>query len=325
MPALSRADLSDSLIKRLTWDDLDLSYVRRLIEMARDEDLSGLGLRTKPLQTGDRSTGSIAGAPRQSSADLVAREDLIAAGLPLLSLVVAVYGGNATVQLRAKDGRPVAAGTVLATLTGDPRTLLAAERVMLNFIQRLSGVATQTHRYVQALGKSRTRLLDTRKTTPGYRALEKYAVACGGGWNHRLGLFDRVMLKDNHLALLGFPRFDAAVGKLAAGNSGPLASAVALARKNVPELPVEVEVDRLEQIPAVLAAGADVILLDNFTPAQLRKAIALIGGRAFTEASGGITLKTLPKLADLGLDFASTGALVHQSVWVDIGLDWQAS
>jgi len=309
MPALTSAALSDSLIKRLAWDDLDLAYMRRLVEIARDEDLAGLGLRDRPRVSGDRSTASITSAPRQSSADLVAREPLVVCGLPLLPLILKAYGGKATAQLRTKDGASLAGGGVIATFTGDPRVLLAAERIMLNFLQRLSGIATQTHRYAEVLGRSRTRLLDTRKTTPGYRMLEKYAVACGGGWNHRLGLFDRVMLKDNHLALLG-------------SNDG-LAAAVASAKKSAPDLPVEVEVDRLQQIPPVLAAGADIILLDNFRPAQLRKAVTLIGGRAFTEASGGITLKTLPKLADLGLDFASTGALVHQSVWVDIGLDWR--
>ena len=221
-------------------------------------------------------------------------------------------------QPRKRDGARVEAGEVLATLHGNPRTLLGAERIVLNFIQRLSGVATETRRYVEALGEGRTRLLDTRKTTPGYRMLEKYAVACGGGWNHRLGLFDRVMLKDNHLALLGF-----------AGERGEeetrLEEAVQRARKAAPDLPVEVEVDRVDQIPPVLAAGADVILLDNFPPARLRRAIELIRGRAFTEASGGITLKALPRLAGLGLDFISTGALVHQSVWVDIGLDWRTA
>jgi len=309
MPALSRARFSNSLIKRLTWDELDLAYLRRLVEIARDEDLAALGLRKQPRVTGDRSTASITTAPRQSSANLVAREPMIACGLPLLPLILKAYSGKASVQLHVRDGTSLAHGEIIATLKGDPRVLLAAERIVLNFLQRLSGIATQTRRYADALGKSRTRLLDTRKTTPGYRMLEKYAVACGGGWNHRLGLFDRVMLKDNHLALLG-------------SNDG-IAGAVARAKKSTPDLPVEVEVDRLAQIPPVLAAGADIILLDNFTTVQLRKAVALIGGQAFTEASGGITLKTLPKLANLGLDFASTGALVHQSIWVDIGLDWR--
>jgi nicotinate-nucleotide pyrophosphorylase (carboxylating) len=326
MRTVSRAELTDSLIKRLSWDDLDLGYLRRLVEIARDEDLAGLGLRNRPARTGDHSTASLGTARRQGSANLVAREPLTVCGLPLLSLILSVYGGGASVQLRAKDGHALPAGGVLATVSGDARTLLAAERVLLNFLQRLSGVATQTRRYADALGKSRTRLLDTRKTTPGYRMLEKYAVACGGGWNHRLGLFDRVMLKDNHLALLGFDD-TRAPGRLppkrGAAHASGLASAVALARRAAPDLPVEVEVDRLEQIPPVLDAGADVILLDNFAPPQLRKAVALIDGRAFTEASGGITLKALPRLAGLGLDFASTGALVHQSSWVDVGLDWQ--
>ena len=302
------SDIAESLIKQLAWNELDPAYLRRLVEIARDEDLGGLGLLRRPRVIGDRSTASIAAAPRAAAANLVARESLIACGLPLLPIILTAYGSGVTVQLRAKDGARIRPGGTLATLTGDPRVMLAAERVILNFLQRLSGIATQTRRYADALGNSRTRLLDTRKTTPAYRMLEKYAVARGGGWNHRLGLFDRVMLKDNHLALLG--------------SADNLADAVARAKRNTPALPVEVEVDRLDQIPAVLDAGADVILLDNFPPAALRRAVALIAGRAFTEASGGITLRTLPKLAALGLDFISTGALVHQSVWSDIGLDW---
>jgi len=311
------AAFADTLLQRLTWEDLDRSYLRRLVEIARDEDLAGLGLRSRPKITGDRSTASLGSAARAGRADLVARQDMVACGLGLLPLILTAYGGRASVQLRARDGSTLRAGTVVATLSGDPRTLLAAERVLLNFLQRLSGVATQTKRYVDALGPGRTRLLDTRKTTPGYRTLEKYAVACGGGWNHRLGLFDRVMLKDNHLALIGFDGGDG-------GGVSRLAAAVAAAKKTSPDLPVEVEVDELAQIPAVIAAGADVILLDNFTRARLRRALALIKGRAFTEASGGITLRSLPGLAGLGLDFVSTGALVHQSVWVDLGLDWQS-
>src|SRR5882724_3747530 len=139
MSALSRAELSESLIRRLSWDELDLSYLRRLVEIARDEDLSGLGLLARPAQTGDRSTACITTVPRQSSADLVAREPMVVCGLPLLALILTAYGGNATVQLHARDGRKLEAGAVLATLTGDPRVLLAAERIMLNFLQRLSG------------------------------------------------------------------------------------------------------------------------------------------------------------------------------------------
>ncbi|OHE86501.1 MAG: nicotinate-nucleotide diphosphorylase (carboxylating), partial [Verrucomicrobia bacterium RIFCSPLOWO2_12_FULL_64_8] len=284
--------------------------------------------------TGDLSTASLPAAPRQATAAVVAREPLVVCGLELAPMVLAAFGGRATAQPRARDGASVPAGGLLAVLQGDARTLLAAERTLLNFLQRLSGIATHTRRYVDALGPGRTRLLDTRKTTPGHRMLEKYAVACGGGWNHRLGLFDRVMLKDNHLAVLGVGPGSPEVRRSASGIPGarasrtrkpvaPLAAAVAAARRRAPDLPVEVEVDRLGQIPAALAAGADVILLDNFTPSRLNRAVALIGGQAFTEASGGITRRTLPRLARIGLDFISTGALVHHSVWSDIGLDWR--
>lgn len=300
----------ERLLLRLTWEDLDRAHLRRLVELARDEDLAGLGLSAKPARTGDRSTAALATTPRLGRAHLVARTPLVVCGLPLLPLILSAYGSRATVQPGLRDGARAAPGDILATLEGDPRILLAAERVALNFLQRLSGVATTTAAHVAALGPGRTRLLDTRKTTPAYRMLEKYAVACGGAWNHRLGLFDRVMLKDNHLALLGSP--------------DDLAAAVARAKKSSPDLPVEVEIDRLDQLPPVLSAGADIILLDNLPPAKIKKAVALVAGRAFTEASGGITLKTLPRLAGLGLDFVSTGALVHQSVWADIGLDWQA-
>jgi nicotinate-nucleotide pyrophosphorylase (carboxylating) len=345
----SRCVRANPLFHRLVWADLDPAYLRRLILQARDEDLVGLGLRVRPQRRGDCSTAalSLPKKTRPARAELVARQPLVACGLPLVPLILAAYGGGARMRPVAREGLPVRAGAVLAMLSGDPRTLLAAERVVLNFIQRLSGIATHTARHVAALGPGRTRLLDTRKTTPGHRMLEKYAVACGGGWNHRLGLFDRVMLKDNHLAMLGFApdggeAVSSAPPSTADGRMGrplsrigsstlktrdserSLAVAVAAARRAAPSLAVEVEVDTLAQIPAVLAAGADVILLDNFSPAQIRRAVARIAGRACTEASGGITLKTISRYAELGLDFVSTGALVHHSVWADIGLDWQS-
>ena len=298
-----------NLLRRLAWADLDPAYLRQLVAMARDEDLAGHGLRRKPRRTGDWSTATLPATGRLARADLVARTPITVCGLPLVPLILAAYGEGGTVRFRARDGRVLPAGGVLATLTGDPRTLLAAERVILNFLQRLSGIATHTRRLVDLLAPGQTRLLDTRKTTPGFRMLEKYAVACGGGWNHRLGLFDRVMLKDNHLAQLG------------AG--GGLADAVTRAKRAAPDLPVEVEVDTLAQIPPVLAAGADVILLDNFTPARIKRAVALIAGRASTEASGGITERNLARYGGLGLDLISTGAPVHHSVWADIGLDWR--
>lgn len=324
MPSASRHPFAEKLIQRLQWDDLDAAYLCRLVEIARDEDLAGLGLRRRPLRTGDLSAASVAGAFCQSAAVLVAREPLIACGLGLVPLILAAYGGQVAAQFSVRDGETVSPGGVLVTLHGDPRVLLGAERILLNFLQRLSGIATNTRRHVVALGSGRTRLLDTRKTTPGFRFLDKYAVACGGGWNHRLGLFDRVMLKDNHLALLGFPDCGRDTNAPFADSSGRLAAAVIAARRTAPGLPVEVEVDHPDQIPSALSAGADVVLLDNFTVPQLRRAVARIGGRVFTEASGRITLRNLPHLRGLGLDFVSTGALVHHSVWADIGMDWRS-
>lgn len=199
----------------------------------------------------------------------------------------------------------------LGIIAGPPRTILEAERVLLNFLQRLSGVASLTRACVDALGSSRTRLLDTRKTTPGFRVLEKYAVACGGGFNHRIGLFDRVMLKDNHLAAAG------------ATGGRALSDLVGKYRSEWPEMVIELEVDSISQIAPALAAGIENLLLDNFTTGELAEAVALVGDRAATEASGGITAERLAGLASLGLDFISTGATVHQATWKDIGLDWK--
>lgn len=280
------------------------------MRLARAEDVRGAGLRRRPRRTYDVTTRALVNRATQGRAELRARRPMVVCGLRLLPLVLDVYGGGVRVKTLANDGEAVPAGAVLARLAGPAARLLEAERVLLNFLQHLSGIATHTAVYVRALGRSRTRLLDTRKTTPGYRLLEKYAVACGGAWNHRLGLFDRVLIKDNHLAAAGATR------------GARLAAAVRRARARAPGLVIEVEVDRLDQIPPVLAAGADLVLLDNFTVPQLRRALALCRGRAGTEASGGVTLRTLPRRARLGLDFISSGALVHQSTWVDIGLDW---
>jgi len=272
--------------------------------------MKGAGLAAKPALTGDVTTALM---PRnlRGGAALVARHEMVVCGLMLAPLIFDVYGGGIIYKPLAKDGMRMGKSDVLGLLKGRMDVILQAERVMLNFLQRISGVATQTARYVEALGKSKTRLLDTRKTTPGFRVLEKYAVACGGGWNHRMGLFDRVLLKDNHLAAAE------------AGRGASLAQLASCAKKRHPKLIVEVEVDELAQIEPVLEAGADVILLDNFSRNELVKAVRMINGGAFTEASGGITIKNLPALADIGLDFISCGALVHQSVWADIGLDWK--
>lgn len=298
------------LFRQLRWGDLDPAAVRRLVEWAREEDLAGYGLQHPPMRPGDVSTALLP-ENAEGRAWLVARREMVVCGLHLVGLVLDAYGPGAAFRLLRRDGETVPPGTALAEVSGKAAVLLPAERVLLNFLQKLSGIATYTARCVEALGDAHTKLLDTRKTTPGWRGLEKYAVACGGGWTHRMGLFDRVMLKDNHLA----------AGKSTDGEA--LAKAVRAAYARTPGLPIEVEVDRRGQIAPVLEAGAHVILLDNFSREDLRAAVGEIGGRALTEASGGITPETLPQLRGLGLDFVSCGALTHQAPWVDIGLDWE--
>lgn len=299
----------DRLCERIGWADLDPRALRRLIASARAEDLSGAGLQRRPARRGDVTTRAVVG--RESGrAVLRARKDSVVCGLPLMPLILAAYRGNVRFKPRVRDGAAVKAGAVLGEVSGPARTIITSERVLLNFLQRLSGIATHTAQHVRALGRTRTRLLDTRKTTPGWRALEKYAVACGGGFNHRLGLFDRVLIKDNHLAATGATRGER------------LANAVHRARRRVPGHIIEVEADDLGQLSAIITAGADIVLLDNFSPAQLRRAVALCRGKIWTEASGGISRAQLPALARLGLNFISIGGLIHQSTWVDIGLDW---
>ncbi len=295
--------------RRLQWEAIDPHWLKTLIGLARDEDLAGGGLAASPAFTGDATTASLDNTGTGRAA-LLARKEMTLCGTRLIPLIAEAFGGGFSFVSTINDGRRLAQGSAIGELHGDVRSILRAERTLLNFLQKLSGIATLTARYVAALDDSPTRLLDTRKTTPGYRVLEKYAVACGGGWNHRLGLYDRVMLKDNHLAAAG------------ATDGQPLADAVARARSQYTELLIEVEVDRPTQIAHALDAGADILLLDNFDNTMLTDAVSVVGDRALTEASGGITLERLPSLAALGLDFISTGATVHQSTWVDIGLDW---
>ena len=300
---------TDRLIRRLRWDELDQAWLLRFAEFARDEDLSGLGLAERPLRTGDPSAALLVGATR-ARARVVARRPMVLAGLGLLDVVFAAYGGRCHAKPLAYDGQFVPAGTAVAEVEGPASELLSAERILLNFLQRLCGVATHTREHVLALGSSPTKLLDTRKTTPGFRMLEKYAVGQGGGYNHRLGLFDRIMVKDNHLAASG-----ATAGER-------ITKMVLRARESRPDLLVEVEVDRLDQIRPVLQAGADIILLDNFPSADLREAIPQLRGLAWSEVSGGVSLESLPLIGALAPDFVSSGGLTHAAPWCDLGLDW---
>ena len=301
----------------LRWSDLDPDPIKELILRAVAEDGEGIGLRAPLSHFSDPSTDLVEDSKSSTRARLVSRETMVIAGLPIVTLVLAVVAekrglakDSFHVEFAREDGEQVSPGETLAVIHGPAKLLLSAERTLLNFVQHLSGVATQTKRYVDAMDGSRSRLLDTRKTTPGYRFLEKYAVGCGGGYNHRLGLFDRIMLKDNHLC----------AGDFAQGEA--LTRAVEKARTAFPYLPVQVEVDDLSQIPPVLAARADYLMLDNFSDEDTRAALEMVDGKIPVELSGGITLESLTRKATLGADYLSTGALVHQSTWPDIGLDW---
>lgn len=247
-------------------------------------------------------------ASASARAELRAREDGVLAGIEVFARAFTLVDPSVTVDLAAADGDSFTAGQVLATVAGPARAVLQAERIALNFCQRMSGIATQTYAFVDAAA-GRARIVDTRKTTPGLRAFEKHAVVCGGGHNHRFGLSDAVMAKDNHLAVL-------------TGAGLSVAEAIRTARARLPHTTtIEVEVDRLDQVPAVLDGGADVIMLDNFTSAQLRDGVALIDGRAVVEASGNVTLETIPEIAATGVDVISSGALTHSVRAIDLGLD----
>ena len=296
--------------QRLSWGDLDKDAIRKLIRLAAEEDLHGKGLKNEAAQTGDQTTISM-GVSGQGTAAIVAREPLVACGLPMIPLILEEFEvEDSTVENSKSDGDEVEVGETLAFISGAAVGLLAAERTLLNFIQRLSGVATASKAFVKALSETKTDLLDTRKTTPGYRALEKYATATGGFFNHRYGLNDRILVKDNHLA----------ANRATKGKK--LAESVARLKGTGPSLLVEVEVDCSEQIAPVLSAGVDAILLDNFSIEEVAEAVEEIQGRAVVEASGGITLESARQYADASPHFLSTGAPVHNSSWMDLGLDW---
>jgi nicotinate-nucleotide pyrophosphorylase (carboxylating) len=276
---------------------------RRLVEWALEEDLG---------TDGDLTSLAVLPADLQGRAVFVPRTAGVLAGLPAVEMVLAAVDARLQWQPYLHDGDALAPGGRIAAVSGPMRSLLSAERTSLNFLQRLSGVATQTRRYVDAVAGLPCCILDTRKTTPGWRLLEKYAVRCGGGTNHRMGLSDGVLIKDNHLAALG-------------PGTERVAEAVRRARdKYGNRVPLEVEVDSLEQLDAALRAHPDVVLLDNMGPAELREAVRRRSGTTpdvLLEASGGVTLGTVRDIAATGVDRISVGALTHSAPALDIGLD----
>ena len=281
--------------------ELTTAEIRRAVRAALAEDLG----------RGDVTTLATVPVSAKSVALMRAREPLVIAGIQFAEMAFRELASKIKMIRCVRDGQPATAGETLLKISGPSRAILSAERVALNFVQRLSGVATATAQFVTAVHGTNAKILDTRKTTPGWRRFEKYAVACGGGKNHRLGLFDLVLIKDNHLVALQNEKPNA------------IAAAVACARKKFPKLKVEVEADTLEQVAQAADAGADIILLDNMTLAQLRQAVKIVRGRAKTEASGGVNLKTVRKIALTGVDFISVGAITHSARAVDIGLDFE--
>jgi nicotinate-nucleotide pyrophosphorylase (carboxylating) len=242
-------------------------------------------------------------------AELIAREPGVLSGGEVFAAAFRLTDPTVVVDLAVPDGAEFAAGATLATVSGPARAVLAAERVALNFVQRMSGIATLTARYVAEVAHTRARIADTRKTTPGLRAFERHAVVAGGGRNHRFSLSDAVMAKDNHLALL-------------ARDGVSVTAALQGAITRLPHtMHVEVEVDHLDQIEPVLAADIDTIMLDNFSLEDLRRGVEIVGGRAIVDASGGITLDTVRDIAETGVDVISVGALTHSARAIDLGLD----
>ena len=281
--------------------ELTTAEIRRAVRAALAEDLGG----------GDATTLATVPPNARSVALMRAREPLVVAGIQFAELAFRELSPKIEIKKLSRDGQRAEAGDTLLKISGSSRALLSAERVALNFVQRLSGVATATAQFADLVRGTKARILDTRKTTPGWRRFEKYAVACGGGQNHRIGLFDMVLIKDNHLVALQNEKPNA------------IAAAVARAREKFPKLKVEVEADTLEQVAQAADAGADIILLDNMPPTQLRQAVKIVKGRAQTEASGGVNLKTVRKIAEAGVDFISVGAITHSARAVDIGLDFE--
>ena len=281
--------------------ELSAAEIRQAVQAALAEDIG----------EGDATTLATVPETATARAVLRAREPLVVAGLDFAEAAFRELSAAVKIERLAKDGQRVKADEILLEISGPARPILSAERVALNFVQRLSGIATLTAQFVEAIKGTPAQILDTRKTTPGWRRFEKYAVTCGGGRNHRMGLFDMMLIKDNHLVALRDAQPNAIV------------AAVRRAREKFPQLKIEVEADTLEQAEQAAAAGADIILLDNMNPVQLRLAVQKIKGRAKTEASGGVNLAGVQTIAKTGVDFISIGALTHSARSVDMGLDFE--
>ncbi|KZN47575.1 nicotinate-nucleotide pyrophosphorylase [Pseudoalteromonas luteoviolacea CPMOR-2] len=274
--------------------------ISQLVQQALDEDLN-----YQSAVDGD-ITAALIPQEQIANAYVITREDCIFCGKDLILEVFRQVDPSVEVTVLANDGDKLSANTRIFTAKGSARAILTAERTALNFVQTLSGTATTTAHYVRALENSNTQLLDTRKTIPGLRALQKYAVACGGGKNHRIGLFDAFLIKENHIAACG-----------------GIANAVSQAKTNHPDKPVEVEVENLNELEQALNAGSDIIMLDNFTVEDIQNAVKLTSGRAKLEVSGNMTLEILEQYAQAGVDYISSGALTKHVQSIDLSMRFE--
>ena len=266
----------------------------QLIRMALQEDIT----------SEDVSTNAVMPTATKGTVDLIAKEDGVIAGLDIYARVFTILDEKTEIDFHCKDGDEVKKGELMATVTGDIRVLLSGERVALNYLQRMSGIATYTRQVAKLLEGSKVTLLDTRKTTPNCRVFEKYAVRIGGGCNHRYNLSDGVLLKDNHI-----------------GAAGSVTKAIQMAKAYAPFVrKIEIEVETLEQVKEAVEAGADIIMLDNMTPEVMKQAVELIDGRAQIECSGNITKENIQKIREIGVDFVSSGALTHSAPILDISM-----
>ena len=276
------------------------SLITQLVTLALDEDLN-----YKTAQEGD-ITAQLIPQSEQANAKVITREDCIFCGKDIILEVFKQVDPSVKVNVLINDGDAVKANSTLFTAIGSARSILTAERTALNFVQTLSGTATTTAHYVKELSGTTTQLLDTRKTIPGLRALQKYAVKCGGGANHRIGLFDAFLIKENHIAACG-----------------TINKAVAQAKQNHPNKPVEVEVESLPELKQAIEAGADIIMLDNFSVEQIKQAVTLTNKRAKLEVSGNMTLETLKTYSQAGVDFISSGALTKNLQSIDLSMRFE--
>lgn len=301
--------------RQIQWDAAVAEDCRQIVRLAVREDLDRLF---------DWTTVCLVPSEAVASASIVSRQSGIVAGLRAAALALDEMDPRLQSTPQVEDGSPVSSGQILADLTGPARSMLTAERIVLNFIGRLSGIATLASRYVAAVAHTKARIYDTRKTTPGWRLLEKYAVRCGGGHNHRTGLYDAILIKDNHLALAGSEH-----GGLLTPAAAVLRArqfAASMSREQAASLVIEVEVDTLEQFDEVLGAEPDLILLDNMTLEMMHSAVARRDARAphiELEASGGVTLDRVGAIAQTGVDRISVGGLTHSAAALDVGLDWK--